>query len=583
MRSEHNTVDSTPQASIEEKPEVRESEEDPPVVNLPGWPTKVVCEMNVTEWEKALIKGGLAVEFADVLVGFIHGFDQGIPPHVVGHLTSYTPPNHSSARLADIDIRTSIAGELKAGRMFGPFTKAQVSSVLPFFRTSPMGAVINGDGSLRPINDLSFPKNDPSVPSVNSFVDPKRFTTTWDDFKKVAAFFRASNDPLLLALFDWYKAYRQIPTLMSQWPYLMVQDLDGNFLVDTRISFGGVAGCGSFGRPADAWKHIMLAEHDLVTVFRWVDDNLFVKRVSSTTTMADIVRRSRQLGVITSEKKSTEFAYEQKFIGFIWDGFNKTVRLPDPKLKERINQIEDFLVGNSTFSRDQVEVLTGRLTHVSCLLPQLRCYLNSLYRWAHSWVHVFAKQRLPVDVREDLMFWQETLKTFKKTRLIAMATPKEIGWVGDASTSFGIAVLVGRRWSQFELREGWESQGRSKRGIAWLETVAIRVGLMMLQALNIKPGQNLVVWTDNTTCENALNKRKSRDQSVNDEWKLIQQLLIATRLDITAQRVTSEDNVADALSRGILTGHKEEDRVRFVLPDDLEDILMETDRRPSSL
>lgn len=246
-------------------------------LDLPGWPLKVRCEMNITAWKEALRNASLLPEFADVLEGFSKGFDQGIADHRIGDLQYFTPPNHSSAKLAEDDIRDSIRLELDSGRMFGPFSKEQVASKLPFFRTSPMGAVINGDGSLRPINDLSFPRNDPSVPSVNSFVDPKKFLTTWDDFKKVAAFFRASRDPLLLALFDWYKAYRQIPTLQSQWPYLMILDPDGKILIDTRITFGGVAGCGSFGRPADAWKQVMLAEHDLVTVFRWVDDNLFIK------------------------------------------------------------------------------------------------------------------------------------------------------------------------------------------------------------------------------------------------------------------------------------------------------------------
>jgi hypothetical protein len=36
-----------------------------------------------------------------------------------------------------------------------------------------------------------------------------------------------------------------------------VKDFDGKLLVNTRITFGGVAGCGSFGRPADAWKLMM--------------------------------------------------------------------------------------------------------------------------------------------------------------------------------------------------------------------------------------------------------------------------------------------------------------------------------------
>lgn len=544
-------------------------EEHTSTTNLPGWPSEVRCEMNINAWKEALENAGLDEEFADVIKGFTIGFDQGIPPHQVRDLPYFTPPNHSSAKLAEEEIRTSIELELKTGRMIGPFTKTQVSSVLPFFRTSPMGAVINGDGSLRAINDLSFPRNDPSTPSVNSFVDPKRFLTTWDDFNRVAAFFRASKDPLLLAIFDWYKAYRQIPTLMSQWPYLMVLDPDGNILLDTRISFGGVAGCGSFGRPADAWKHIMLAEHDLVTVFRWVDDNLFVKRVSSTTTMANIVSRSQYLGVITNAKKCFEFSYEQKFIGFVWDGFHKTVRLPEQKLADRLAQIEECLTTGLKFSRDQVEVLTGRLTHVSYILPQLRCYLNSLYRWIHSWVHLFARRLLPEDVRDDLLFWKSTLGSFKNMRLIASAEPKEIGWVGDASTSFGIAVLVGKRWSQLRLKKGWEESDSMRRGIAWLETVAIRIGLLMLNQLDVKPGQNLKVWTDNTTSESAIHKRKSRDRSVNEEWKVIQHLLIQMQLDLTPLRVVSDENQADGLSRGIVSGHELGDRMLIQIPHDL--------------
>lgn len=356
----------------------------------------------------------------------------------------------------------------------------------------------------------------------------------------------------------------------------MVLDPDGKILVNTRITFGGVAGCGSFGRPADAWKHVMLAEHDLVTIFRWVDDNLFIKRPSSSTKMSAIVERSQELGVITNGKKCSDFQYEQKFIGFIWNGFEKTVRLPAGKLVKRLGQVAEFLLPGQKFSRDQVEVLAGRLTHVSYMLPQLRCYLNSLYRWVHSWVHLFARQTLPADARDDLLFWQATLTSFRHTRLIASADPKDVLWVGDASTSFGIGVLVGDRWSQFSLKEGWQTYGNVKRGIAWLETVAIRLGLMMLSTLDVKPGQNLIVWTDNTTSESTAKKRKSKDYSVNEEWKMIQHLLIHMQIDITPRRVVSAENKADALSRGISTGYDDSLRVEIPLPLDLQDVLEST-------
>ncbi|OAV87633.1 hypothetical protein PTTG_29349 [Puccinia triticina 1-1 BBBD Race 1] len=122
--------------------------------------------MNLPQWEEALERAGLLPEFEDVIQGFKGGFDQGIPPHtVIGHHKHYTPPNHSSALLAREKIEDSIKKEIDAGRMFGPYTRAQVNSHFPFFRTSPLGAVINGDGSLRPINDLSFPHGELGIPS----------------------------------------------------------------------------------------------------------------------------------------------------------------------------------------------------------------------------------------------------------------------------------------------------------------------------------------------------------------------------------------------------------------------------------
>lgn len=312
----------------------------------------------------------------------------------------------------------------------------------------------------------------------------------------------------------------------------------------------------------------MLHEFDVFTIFRWVDDNLFVKRLMSSTTMDSIVQRSQELGVITNKTKCSDFKYEQKFIGFIWNGVEKTVRLPEKKLEERRQQVLEFLNG-SQFSFDQVEVLAGRLTHVSYILPQLKCYLNSVHRWKAAWRKRFAKQILPEDVREDLEYWSRSLGSFKNHRLIPAVEPKEVKWVGDASTSFGVAVVIGEKWCQYRLKEGWQTRSPVKRGIAWLETVAIRLGILMIIEMNWKRGQRFNVWTDNTTCEEALRKRKSRDRSVNDEWKAIKNLLITSEYDLNPLRVVSEENIADALSRGEPTEHSESNRLRFILPSDL--------------
>jgi hypothetical protein len=217
---------------------------------------------------------------------------------------------------------------------------------------------------MHPINDLSFPKKDLTIPSVNSFVNKANFDTTWDDFNIVAEFFKQEKGPFKLALFDWEKAYRQIPTRMDQWPFLMVKDLDGGLFVDTRITFGGVAGCGSFGIPADAWKQVMAHEFEVVKIFRWVDNNLFIKFIEADFTIKEVVSRSLELGVQTNEDKCSDFNDEQKFIGFIWNGKDSTVRLPIAKLNLGITQIELFLKPKAEFRYNDAEVLARRLNHV---------------------------------------------------------------------------------------------------------------------------------------------------------------------------------------------------------------------------
>ncbi|POW00670.1 hypothetical protein PSHT_12898 [Puccinia striiformis] len=172
------------------------------------WPETVTCEMNIDEWERALKSNGLLKQFSDVIDGFKNGFHQGIPTHDLGNnWFFYSPPNHQGALLLREKIEETIRKEIEAKRMFGPYSEEQVHNRFGFFRTNPLGAAINGDGLVRPINDLSYPRND-SIPSVNSFVNKHDYDTTWDDFKTVSKFFRNQTQPLLLAIFDWEKAYR---------------------------------------------------------------------------------------------------------------------------------------------------------------------------------------------------------------------------------------------------------------------------------------------------------------------------------------------------------------------------------------
>ncbi|EHS64536.1 uncharacterized protein PGTG_22324 [Puccinia graminis f. sp. tritici CRL 75-36-700-3] len=154
--------------------------------------------------------------------------------------------------------------------------------------------------------------------------------------------------------------------------------------------------------------------------------------------------------------------------------------------------------------------------------------------------------------------------------------PVEIGWMGDASTSYGIGVTIGCRWAQFQLTKEWNHDPKPKRDIAWLETVAIRLGFLALTHLQVKKGKTLIVWTDNTTTESAILKRKSKHVALNEEWKIIQELLITMELDIVSRRVSSGDNIADALSRGDRTGRDPQLQIPITIPFDLRHRLFQS-------
>lgn len=54
------------------------------------------------------------------------------------------------------------------------------------------------------------------------------------------------------------------------------------------------------------------------------------------------------------------------------------------------------------------------------------------------------------------------------------------------------------------MTEAWKDAEEDQKHINFLETVAIRLGLLMVLAIDSTPGRNLVVWTDNTTAQAAI-------------------------------------------------------------------------------
>jgi hypothetical protein len=95
-------------------------------------------------------------------------------------------------------------------------------------------------------------------------------------------------------------------------------------------------------------------------------------------------------------------------------------------------------------------------------------------------------------------------------------------------------------------------------------------------------GSKFSCLTDNTTTEGAANNRKSRDFWVNREWRVVQDMLIKLDCDINLVRVTSEDNEADKLLRGLDPSKDLQNMIKITIPDDLKPLLTQVIPTPKS-
>jgi hypothetical protein len=55
---------------------------------------------------------------------------------------------------------------------------------------------------------------------------------------------------------------------------------------------------------------------------------------------------------------------------------------------------------------------------------------------------------LTEDLKADIKYWKSYLDQLSPTKMIPDHIIKNVGWVWDASTAYGIGVIIGKKWGQ---------------------------------------------------------------------------------------------------------------------------------------
>jgi hypothetical protein len=174
----------------------------------------------------------------------------------------------------------------------------------------------------------------------------------------------------------------------------------------------------------------------------------------------------------------------------------------------------------------------------------------------------FIKRKIGNAVAKDVKWWRTRLA--KDDCGSKLEIPPKISSnkvFVDASTSWGIGLVVNGEWCTWKLKEGWKVEGCN---IGWAEMVAVELAVWMLIAMG-KDGCHLHVWLDNAGVVGALKGSQSWNAKQNSRLQQILGLFIAQHMWLSIGWVSTEENLADAPSRGKFPPVKAELKSRFAL------------------
>lgn len=299
----------------------------------------------------------------------------------------------------------------------------------------------------------------------------------WGSFESTAELILSLPPGCVAATFDISAAYRITPVHPLQQNTLCVF-WRGIVYVDRALMFGLTSSAGVFGSIADLLVAIYgKAGFDLIR--KWVDDFLVIRLPHQSWTEADFIALTAYCGVPWSLEKLRRFASTQRYIGFDWNLERKSVALPEEKLAKIQDLVKTWLETAAKFSEKEANSLHGKLVHISCIFPVIRPFLRGLSSFAATFRSPRARLTPPRGVIKDLHWIADLIPILPNEIPLCSPHPQDIGWWGDASTSFGIGVVIGRFWAVWRWAPDFRVGPKCAFDIGWAEAVAVELGLRM--------------------------------------------------------------------------------------------------------
>jgi hypothetical protein len=155
-------------------------------------------------------------------------------------------------------------------------------------------------------------------------------------------------------------------------------------------------------------------------------------------------------------------------------------------------------------------------------------------------------------LKADLDWWNAVLQSQELTRPIPRPLVlHDLAAFSDASSTIGIAIVIGNRWRAWKLTPGWNTLDGEK-DIGWAEAVGFE--LLVRHLVNMGgTTRHFKIYGDNQGVVESWRNRRSRNKAVNTIYRRIHTFIHdqPTPYSFHPFYVESKLNPADAPSRGI--------------------------------
>lgn len=166
----------------------------------------------------------------------------------------------------------------------------------------------------------------------------------------------------------------------------------------------------------------------------------------------------------------------------------------------------------------------GTLQHISFVYRDGRAYLPALSHMGSHFSNQWSRHHI-----YDILWWKKTLSLPSASRSLLPCLQVSYNiWV-DASTSWGIGILIDQRWMAWKLHSGWDSDGRD---IGWAESVSVELAVLWITEQNLID-REILIHGDSTGVIDSYKKGHSRNIPCNSSIQCITASLISSNLTIT--------------------------------------------------